>query len=351
MAIRRFKPLGADGSGGSQTPWTGDVDAAGYDLTNLEELTLKQAGDDYTVTFNLTSGWMEINQAGADANVFGTGIYAKGVSEIGIYDTGQATVSSPPVSTDIYAAYNTIYTENDDVLAYWGFWDGDRADFQIGCNVRGGKLQFEALNDAGSGFTMIEADAQAQTVALRNFVFDVDQTVGASQDDYVLTYDDSAGTIGLEAAPSGGFAAYPAHFVDSGSHNVTVSATTPGLDTETDPDGGYTYNSPNIEVLNAGWYHISYNCLLNDDSNSGAARSQAKAWLERDQGTGTWLKLNQLQGGEYVRESNNGSGISFSGLVELAANEEIRVQILSSNGTDISTEADGQSLSIFRVSE
>ena len=41
-------------------------------------------------------------------------------------------------------------------------------------------------------------------VLLGNLTFDADQTVGAGQDDYVLTYDNSAGTIGLEAATGGG---------------------------------------------------------------------------------------------------------------------------------------------------
>lgn len=41
-------------------------------------------------------------------------------------------------------------------------------------------------------------------VALGNFTFNADQTVGASQDNFLMTYDNSAGTIGLEAAPAGG---------------------------------------------------------------------------------------------------------------------------------------------------
>ena len=40
-------------------------------------------------------------------------------------------------------------------------------------------------------------------VLLGNYEFDVDQTVGASQDDYVLTYDNSTGHISLEAAGAG----------------------------------------------------------------------------------------------------------------------------------------------------
>lgn len=41
-------------------------------------------------------------------------------------------------------------------------------------------------------------------VLLGNLTFDADQTVGAGQDNYVLTYDNAAGTIGLEAAAGGG---------------------------------------------------------------------------------------------------------------------------------------------------
>ena len=42
------------------------------------------------------------------------------------------------------------------------------------------------------------------TVSLGNFVFDADQTVSASEDNYVLTYDDSSGLISLEASSGGG---------------------------------------------------------------------------------------------------------------------------------------------------
>ena len=41
-------------------------------------------------------------------------------------------------------------------------------------------------------------------VSLGNFVFDADQSVGAGQDNYVLTYDHSDGQISLEAAGGGG---------------------------------------------------------------------------------------------------------------------------------------------------
>ena len=44
-------------------------------------------------------------------------------------------------------------------------------------------------------------------VFLGNFRFDQDQTIGAGQDNYVLTYDNSTGKISLEAAPASSFTA------------------------------------------------------------------------------------------------------------------------------------------------
>jgi len=41
-------------------------------------------------------------------------------------------------------------------------------------------------------------------VDIGNYTFDADQTVGAGQDDYVMTYDNSSGLVSLEAAASGG---------------------------------------------------------------------------------------------------------------------------------------------------
>ena len=56
-------------------------------------------------------------------------------------------------------------------------------------------------------------------VLLGNYEFDVDQTVGAGQDDYVLTYDNSTGHISLEAAGAGGAGYF------QGENGVTGDAT------------------------------------------------------------------------------------------------------------------------------
>ena len=71
-------------------------------------------------------------------------------------------------------------------------------------------------------------------VLLGNFTFDADQTVGLSQDNYVLTYDHSAGHISLEAAAGGGI-------------NSVVEDTTPQLGGNLDAQ---SYNITSLGTLN-----------------------------------------------------------------------------------------------------
>lgn len=68
---------------------------------------------------------------------------------------------------------------------------------------RGTRLEFLVTADGATTRTKV-ADMSATQVALGNFVFNIDQAVGAGQDNFVLTYDDGAGEILLEAAAGGG---------------------------------------------------------------------------------------------------------------------------------------------------
>jgi len=61
----------------------------------------------------------------------------------------------------------------------------------------------QKITSASNGDIDIEPNGTGN-VLLGNFEFDVDQTVGAGQDNYVLTYDNSTGHISLEAAAAAG---------------------------------------------------------------------------------------------------------------------------------------------------
>jgi len=81
----------------------------------------------------------------------------------------------------------------------------------LGTNSAVTEAQIDNINVNGNTISSTDTNGNITidpngtgNVLLGNLTFDADQTVGAGQDDYVLTYDNSAGTIGLEAATGGG---------------------------------------------------------------------------------------------------------------------------------------------------
>lgn len=74
-------------------------------------------------------------------------------------------------------------------------------------------------------------------VLIGNFTFDADQSVGAGQDNYVLTYDNSSGKISLEAASGGGETIFSSSLeADSISAAGTSYASVQGKAGETSED-------------------------------------------------------------------------------------------------------------------
>ena len=92
---------------------------------------------------------------------------------------------------------------------------------QLGGNldVNGNKI-----TSTSGGDIDIEPDGTGD-VLLGNFKFDVDQTVGAGQDNYVMTYDNSTGKISLEAA-SGGAGGILNTAGNTGTGSVTLASET-----------------------------------------------------------------------------------------------------------------------------
>ena len=96
------------------------------------------------------------------------------------------------------------------------------------------------ITSASNGDIDIEPNGTGN-VLLGNFEFDVDQTVGAGQDDYVLTYDNATGHISLEAAAAGGI-------------SDVVSDTTPQLGGNLDVNGNdiVSVSNGNINITPDG---------------------------------------------------------------------------------------------------
>jgi hypothetical protein len=108
----------------------------------------------------------------------------------------------------------------------------------------GGNLDVSGnqIVSSSNGNIVINPDGTGN-VALGNFTFDVDQSIGSGVDDFVLTYDDVSRTIRLEASAAG------SGTVDtSGTPVVDQVAVFTDADT-IEGDAGFTYNGTN-NVLN-----------------------------------------------------------------------------------------------------
>lgn len=79
-----------------------------------------------------------------------------------------------------------------------------------------------------SGDNIILTPNSTGNVKLGNFNFDGDQTVGAGQDNYVLTYDNGTGLISLEAAAGGGADPHKAAYPSTPGTSPTASGAVAG---------------------------------------------------------------------------------------------------------------------------
>jgi len=172
--------LEAATGGGSQTPWTSDIDGAGFGLDNIDRLEIQGAvatdtmtmtvgGVDAFLTFANTQAWVISGLTGAGS----TRIQLEDGADIWVQDGGEVGV---------YSATNS------------GF---------VFLNHTGTDARLDA-NSATTDFTV--AGSALATFTVGTMPFDVDQTIGAGQDNYVLTYDHSTTEIRLEAAVG-----YPTH--------------------------------------------------------------------------------------------------------------------------------------------
>ncbi len=162
----------------------------------------------------------------------------------------------------------------------------------------------------------------------------------------ILVNQDGAGT--LDWAP-GPVSALPGAFSATISTNITTTAATVDINNEIhDPDNNYAIAAGEITVTEAGYYDISFNCAIDDDSTTGATRSRITGFIEVDNGGG-FTALPQSYTAVYAREASDGQGLGASCIAELNAGAVVRFRIVSSLTTDTSTRANEVGLSIHRV--
>ena len=109
----------------------------------------------------------------------------------------------------------------------------------------GGDLDVNSkkITSSGGGDIDIEPDGTGD-VLLGNFKFDADQTVGSGQDNYVMTYDHSAGKISLEAAAGGGSSLTVQNAGSGLGTATTMNFTGAGVTASTNGSGTVTVDIP-----------------------------------------------------------------------------------------------------------
>tara|TARA_Y100001973_G_scaffold26657_1_gene40233 strand:- start:9705 stop:15326 length:5622 start_codon:yes stop_codon:yes gene_type:complete len=134
-------------------------------------------------------------------------------------------------------------------------------------------------------------------VALGNFTFNADQTVGSSQDNFVLTYDNSSGTIGLESASGGGASTIGA------LTDVLMDATnfTNGFLLQTDSDGSApTTGTLNNALENIGLGKDVFASLTSGDYNIGIGNDALDALTTAVENVAIGYQAGSaIQGGGY----------------------------------------------------
>jgi hypothetical protein len=200
-ANARFQIMSAlvsdTGLGVSQTPWTSNINAAGFDLDNVTSVEIKSPNTTYSHTLTTNdSGWGELR-----SGAVGNGFYIYDAGDVGAYNS--VAMSNPPVSTDSGAVTFSFWEPGfDGYLGGVGFESA--GNMNLSSSVRGANMALNVQQTDGTFLTPLQIDTDAETMALSNFVLDLSQVVGVGQDNYVLTYDDALGTIQLEAIPAGG---------------------------------------------------------------------------------------------------------------------------------------------------
>lgn len=195
---------------------------------NIDQ-ALSASEDGYVLSYDNTSGEISLSPAG----IVPTGTPL--ANEIAVFDSATSAGSSSAFTWD-----GSILTVGDFVLdnaldtltAPGSATFGDQTDASVGVNVDSilAGTPFFQLMQAGTVKGMLryydtadrlELASPTDDIEIRpgnvdtytlkqatflagNYLFNIDETVGASQDGYVLTYDDASGEIGLLASSGGG---------------------------------------------------------------------------------------------------------------------------------------------------
>ena len=220
--------------------WTQDVDGGGFGLDNIDRLEIQDStatdsatfthdGTDFNTAFATTTSWNITGLTGGvilDTNLeIQDGEFFR-IRDSSNLDSMQVSHNGTAVEVAFAGTSSVNFYDGVRIRAYdstdsdWIEMFHDGTDANILCWPTGSPPATTNLNMAGFEALVVE-----------NYKFDVDQTVGAGQDNYVLTYDNATGFISLEAA--------------AGGNSFSTQ-------TVTDTDSGYTWSATGSAVAATG---------------------------------------------------------------------------------------------------
>ena len=168
---------------------------------------------------------------GSTITLTATTTAASGAVTVGGNLTVSGAISSSDASTTrTNLGLGTISTQAADSVDI----DGGAIDgVTIGTNAAVTDLRVDNLKLDSNTISSTNTDGNitidpngSGNVVIGNFSFDADQSVGAGQDNYVLTYDNSSGLISLEASAGGGSGSSYIEHSNTVSDSLAISAGT-----------------------------------------------------------------------------------------------------------------------------
>jgi len=171
------------------------------------------------------------------------------------------------INTNFTEVYSLVRDGSSGLIAT----DVTNGDLKLQANGTGA-IEIDTLSITNSTITSITTNSDITltpngtgNVVLGNFTFNADQTVGAGQDNYVFTYDHSTGTIGLEAAASGG---------------VTASSTTTFTNKTFDANGtGNSISNIDIADFTSGVF-LDEDNMASNSATAIASQQSIKAYVD-----------------------------------------------------------------------
>jgi len=173
------------------------------------------------------------------------------------------------INTNFTEVYSLVRDGSSGLIAT----DITNGDLKLQANGTG-SIEIDTLSIQNSTISSITTNSDITitpngtgNVVLGNFTFNADQTVGASEDNYVFTYDHSTGTIGLEASAAG---------------DVTASSTTTFTNKTFDANGtGNSISNIDIADFTSGVF-LDEDNMASNSATAIASQQSIKAYVDAE---------------------------------------------------------------------